>query len=149
MKSSLFVCQRNNFQLAKKIAWSDVVSKISNEFRNASHKIIFSTRTNLPTFVLHSDYRPGTLQNAFDEVKQRVNVKDMHVYISFAENSETFGRHADLDNVLIVQALGAVSYKFDDGSVKVLLPGDSLYIPKGVHHAPVTHNARVTLSFSL
>ena len=140
---------KNKFCLAREISWGDVIDKVSSEFEEATHKIILSSRTNLPTFVLHSEYRPGTLQAAFGEVKESVDVKDMHVYVSFSKNSETFGRHADFDDVLIVQALGCVSYRFDDDTVKRLSPGDSLFIPKGVHHAPVTHSSRVTLSFSV
>jgi len=148
MKQEFVVHNKDHFKSVTKITWDDVIDKISNEFYNGSHKIVSSGQTGLPTFVLHNDYYPGTIASAFDEVKQETNVNVMHMYVSFVENSETFGRHADFENVMIVQALGSVSYGLDNGPTLRLNPGDSLFIPKGAYHAPITHGPRVTLSFS-
>ena len=35
--------------------------------------------------------------------------------------------------MLITQAIGKMSYKFDDGTVHTIGPGDSIFIPKGVY----------------
>ena len=51
-------------------------------------------------------------------------------------------------NVLIVQSIGVISYKFDSGAVCTLNPGDSIFIPKGVYHDPIIEGPRATLSFS-
>lgn len=41
-----------------------------------------------------------------------------------------------------------MSYKFDDGELIVLKPGDGVYIPKGMYHDPIPIEPRVSLSFS-
>ena len=142
------VYNKFQFKLATKIIWDDVIEKISNEFCNRSHKVVLSDKTGLPTFVLHNNYYPKSIAEAFNEVNQITNASVLHMYISFAEKSETFGRHSDIEDVLIVQALGSVSYGFDSDQVVKLDPGDSLHIPRGVYHEPITHGPRVTLSFS-
>ena len=139
---------RFSFTLVNKIIWDDVIEKISNEFCEKSHKVKINGKNGLPTFILHNNYYPKSIAKAFTEVNQITNTSDMHMYISFAKNSETFGRHSDDRDVLIVQALGSVSYGFDSGQVVKLYPGDNLLIPKGIYHEPITHGPRVTLSFS-
>jgi len=96
------------------------------------------------SFVCHNDYLPGSLKPAYQEV----GMEEMHIYISFSDNAETFGRHNDEDDVLIVQSIGKMAYRFDNGKTCVLSPGDSLFIPAGVYHHPIVHEPRVTLSFS-
>jgi mannose-6-phosphate isomerase-like protein (cupin superfamily) len=138
---------KSQFRSVRKITWSDVIDKISNEFSVGSH-LVLNGPFSLPTFVLHNSYYPKSILSAFNEVKRTTNVNVMHMYISFVEHSDTFGRHADSEDVMIVQSVGSVSYGLDDGRTLRLDPGDSLFIPKGVYHSPITHGPRVTLSFS-
>ncbi len=137
----------NRFQLSKKVTWGDVISKMDVEFSNGHHKIIVDYDI-APTIILHSDYYPGSIQDAFDEVNQSIGVNILHVYTSLGRNAKTFGRHCDTMNVLIVQSIGTISYLFDCGSEVTLNPGDSIYIPAGVYHDPIVSEPRVTLSFS-
>ena len=67
------------------------------------------------TYYLSSYYRPKTLQQAYDEVLSdcplRINSHNkMDVYISFTGGAESFGKHKDTDDVLIVQAIGRMKY---------------------------------------
>jgi len=139
---------KNHFESPKNIIWDDVIEQISSECLNETHKLIVQKGINSPTIVLHEDYYPGTIKDAFSEVESEEEITVLHIYISFAENAATFGRHHDYENVLIVQSIGTISYRFDDEKVYNLNPGDSLFIPRGVYHEPIVHGPRVTLSFS-
>jgi hypothetical protein len=139
--------KKNDFIDCKNVYWKDVIDKIDYEYSHNSHKIIANNK-DFPSFVLHNNYYPGTLQLAYNEVESKYNVKELHVYLSFVKKSSTFGRHCDKMDVIIVQSIGNMLYSFDDGSEVIMNPGDSLFIPKGVYHNPIVFEPRVTLSFS-
>lgn len=134
------VYTRNNYDTVKNVSWKDVKLKVSD---GDSASTINGNRY---SFVCHNDnnYLPGTLKPAYQEV----GLEEMHIYISFSDSAETFGRHNDEDDVLIVQSIGKMAYRFDNGKICMLSPGDSLFIPAGVYHDPIVHEPRVTLSFS-
>lgn len=132
---------RNNYGTVKNVSWKDVKLKVSDEIKRDSGLMI---RGDKYSFVCHNDYLPGTLKPAYQEV----GMEEMHIYISFSDSAETFGRHNDEDDVLIVQSIGKMAYRFDNGKTCVLSPGDSLFIPAGVYHDPIVREPRVTLSFS-
>ena len=140
---------KDKFEKCKDVTWSDVIEKLSYEFSVGSHKFIAESKSIPPSFVMHTNKFPGTLFDAFEELRVKENVIDMHVYMSLGSNSSTFGRHNDPDNVLIVQAIGEIQYAFDDENVITLNPGDSLLIKKGVYHTPIVSGPRVTLSCSV
>jgi len=151
---------KNHFETPQNIIWDDVIKKISYECLNKTHKLIINKSMYIdendlsyifvesPTIVLHENFFPGTIKNSFDELELKAAIKDVHFYISFAKDSGTFGRHNDIEDVLIVQSIGTTSYKFDDEMIYDLNPGDSLFIPKGVYHDPIIRGPRVTLSCS-
>ena len=140
---------KNNFEKCKLITWDDVIEKLSFEFEASKPKFIFKDKFTPPSFVMHTKIFPNTLRIAFNEIKSRENILDMHVYMSLGKNSSTFGRHKDSDHVLIVQAIGNAEYSFDDGKKIYLEPGDSLAIKEGVYHTPMVFGPRVTLSACL
>jgi|688.fasta_scaffold15232_13 ribosomal protein L16 Arg81 hydroxylase len=162
---------RNHYPSVKDVTWDDVMDKASSELSvppftgiviwndyeihssvNPHEKVklrktIHRQFTNPPTFVLHSDYRPGTLNQIFQEVSAKQGLKVMHVYFSFGRDNLTFGDHKDTVDVLILQAKGTMSY-ICEGITYKLNVGDSLFIPKGTYHEPVVTGPRITLSFS-
>ena len=140
---------KDKFKKCKDVTWDDVIEKLSYEFSVGSHKFIAESKSIPPSFVMHTNKFPGTLFDAFEELRVKENVIDMHVYMSLGNNSSTFGRHNDPDNVLIVQAIGEIQYAFDDENVITLTPGDSLLIKRGVYHTPIVSGPRVTLSSSV
>ena len=142
--------KRNIFSKVKNITWEDIIDKISFEFSlDEIIARVISNDLNPPTFVLPSNYFPNSINIAYEEVcSETKNQMEMHLYTSFAPNSDTFGRHNDDQDVLIVQSIGIISYSFDDGSKVTLIPGDSLFIKKGVYHNPIVYEPRATLSFS-
>jgi ribosomal protein L16 Arg81 hydroxylase len=135
------------YDLCKNISWEDIIQKINNECAQQSHKLFVNERRE-SLIVLHNNFYPGSIQSAFDEVSFDCKVKILHIYTSFSQNAPTFGRHRDNVDVLIVQSFGKVRYKFDDGSIVEMNPGDAIYIPKGVYHNPIVFEPRITLSFS-
>ena len=141
--------QRNNFPFAKKVSWADVIHKLDYEFRQNTHKMIMNDETSCPTFVMHSDYFPNTIGYIHTQVCEILQLEMcMHLYTSFTSYSNTFGRHNDNEDVLIIQSIGRMQYSFDDGNACILNPGDSLLIKKGVYHNPKTIEPRATLSYS-
>jgi len=151
----------NHFEICKKITWDDVILKVSNEMENKTYSLAlnsedimamlaypFSQDRDFPGLRLQNDYFPNTLSDAFNYVKDETGINVLKVYLSFCKDNSTFGRHNDTMDVLIVQSIGEVSYRFDDGSIYDLTPGDSIYIPKGTYHDPIVKSSRVTLSFS-
>ncbi|NBW57527.1 hypothetical protein EBR43_07060 [bacterium] len=159
------IFSENKYPIAKNISWDDVVEKISKEYSNMtvlwnefeiqpnqtnpnSKKLIcINWATSPPTFLLKNDYYPGTIGETFKAVNKDCGVKVMHTYISFGNDSITFGNHDDPVDVLLVQAKGTTSYICDDITY-TLNPGDSLFLPKGFYHHPIISGPRVTLSFS-
>ena len=137
---------KDKFEKCKDVTWDDVIEKLSYEFSVGRHKFIAENTSVPPSFVMHTDKFPGTLFDAFEELRVKENVLDMHVYMSLGGNSTTFGRHKDNHNVIIVQAIGEMQYVFDDNSIVTLKPGDGLSIRKGVYHTPIVSGPRVTLS---
>lgn len=146
----MVIFKENNFQKVKDITWEDIVKKMENEFLlgTASVHSVNSAAEGSPTIVLHN---PNQTQNIFDAVKEIERLwttTGCHIYVSFAKNAVTFGRHKDNTNVLIVGAIGETSYEFDDGRIYTVKPGDSLYIPAGVYHNPIVRSRRAILSIS-
>lgn len=151
----------NHFDICKKITWDDVILKLSNEMENKTYSLAlnqddimnmlsypFSQQKDFPGLRLQNQYYPNTILDAFNYVKEKTKVEILKIYLSFCKDNSTFGRHNDIMDVLIVQAIGEVSYRFDDGSIYDLTPGDSIFIPKGTYHDPIVKSTRVTLSFS-
>lgn len=98
-----------------------------------------------------STFLPGSLKPAFDEIRQRslydIDHENIYTFVTQGANAETYGRHKDAENVLLIQAIGKMMYRFDDGSFIILKPGDALFIPSGVYHDPETiMGPRVTVS---
>jgi hypothetical protein len=137
---------RGSFPSCALVDWGDVIKKVGNEFDNKTVKYITDVE-NAPSFVLHNSFLPGTLKNAWDEVRERFNVSVVHVYLSLGTGSPTFGKHKDEMNVLLVQSIGSMTYLFESEPV-VLKPSDSIFIKGGEYHEPRVTNPRVTLSFS-
>tara|TARA_B100001996_G_C18669827_1_gene596267 strand:+ start:826 stop:1299 length:474 start_codon:yes stop_codon:yes gene_type:complete len=147
---------KDHFQKAKEVTWDDVIKKIDNENELKTLRTLIGSTARMtgsdsdaPSIICHNQNLPLTIFNAFQEVSQSFKVQSCHLYISFSSHAPTFGRHKDQVDVLILQAIGSVSYEFDDGSIYRVDPGDSIQIPKLVHHSPKVHSPRVTLSFSI
>ena len=140
------ICERNKYNIVKNISWKDVKMKIyldanNDETRNAIGTVGGGDSSGISL--------PGTFMGAYHEICGKTSPWNViHLYYSFKDNAKCFLRHKDRVNVLIVQAIGKMSYKFDNGRVCTLNPGDSLYIPLGIYHEPITSKPRVTLSCS-
>lgn len=130
------------------VTWDDVIKKIDCEFEKKTVGMSMSDNSS-PTIVCHNYQHPKTIMDCIDQVRSEFKVDSCHVYVSFSKNAKTYGRHNDNADVLLVQAIGKVSYAFDDATIYTLEPGDSLFIPKHVYHDPYTLSPRATLSFGI
>ena len=140
------------YKYAPKITWEDTIDKLDYELQ-LGNDIAYRMRD---TYYLSSRYRPNTFQQAYDDVLSNCPLRidgdtEMDVYISFTGGAESFDKHKDTDDVLIVQAIGRMKYTLYNHQTPqefILNPGDSLFIPEGTYHDPTTLEPRVTLSFS-
>lgn len=144
--SEAVIFTKKDCVVASYIGWDEVMNKISNECETGTLLTIHKDNAS-PTIVTHNDYYTGNIHRTVNNIKKNYNSKNMHTYISFGKNSTTFGRHNDDVDVLIVQSIGKTSYKFDNGYICELSPGDSLFIPKGVYYEPIITEQRASLCF--
>ena len=96
-----------------------------------------------PTFVCRSEYTPKSMKR----VLRRTGLERLYVFTSFLKDSDSFGRHKDDYDVLLIQSIGKMSYMIE-GSIYEIYPGDSLFIPNGTYHTPYPSGPRVTLSLA-
>ena len=145
-----------------KITWQDAMLKIDADvqedkficIRHNDENYTLHTKDKLmvvrgeiPTIVCESSYVPNTFLPVCQKVQKDWGMTEFHTYVSMSKKTSTFGRHNDTMDVLIVQAMGKVTYRFDDAIIK-LRPGDAVFIPEGEYHDPKVHGPRITLSFS-
>ena len=145
-----------------KITWQDAMLKIDADvqedkficIRHNDENYTLHTKDKLmvvrgeiPTIVCESSYVPNTFLPVCQKVQKDWGMTEFHTYVSMSKKTFTFGRHNDTMDVLIVQAMGKVTYRFDDAIIK-LRPGDAVFIPEGEYHDPIVHGPRITLSFS-
>ena len=145
-----------------KITWQDAMLKIDADvqedkficIRHNDENYTLHTKDKLmvvrgeiPTIVCESSYVPNTFLPVCQKVQKDWGMIEFHTYVSMSKKTSTFGRHNDTMDVLIVQAMGKVTYRFDDAIIK-LRPGDAVFIPEGEYHDPIVHGPRITLSFS-
>lgn len=146
------------------ITWNDVFEKLSydrlnktftvispkvksEEILNESDEIILHQgATN--TIVCEGHYVPFQMRPIFDYMWSRYHMREFHQYISFSDESSTFGWHNDTLDVMIVPIIGQIGYRVEGLGKVEMDPGDVLYIPKYVYHEPVVYGPRATLSFS-
>ena len=145
-----------------KITWQDAMLKIDADvqedkficIRHNDENYTLHTKDKLmvvrgeiPTIVCESSYVPNTFLPVCQKVQKDWGMTEFHTYVSMSKKTSTFGRHNDTMDVLIVQAMGKVTYRFDAAIIK-LRPGDAVFIPEGEYHDPIVHGPRITLSFS-
>jgi ribosomal protein L16 Arg81 hydroxylase len=134
-----------HFQRVKDIKESDVMAKFKHDELEPRDIVEIATKDLIK--LEDSTYLPGTMKPAFDEIRASgMQIDNIYTFISTKVDAKTYGRHYDDENVLLIQAIGKMMYKFDDGSSCVIEPGDSIYIPSDVYHTPQTMGPRVTIS---
>jgi ribosomal protein L16 Arg81 hydroxylase len=96
----------------------------------------------------------SNLQDHFPErvkplLKLFPDTKHVSLYFSFLPGIESHGIHCDVTDVYIWQQQGITQWIiYDNGKHTYnLMPGDILYIPKGMYHNTIPITARAGLSF--
>lgn len=136
------------FMECTELTWDAIDTQIDNEIQKNTCRIIGDSEEEKTYLLLDSQRFHPTISKIHAIMKDKYRLTTLHLYVSKNVDAKTFGRHCDNDNVLIVQSIGKMSYKFDNDQVVILTPGDGLHIPKGMYHDPIPIEPRVTLSFS-
>jgi uncharacterized RmlC-like cupin family protein len=147
--SNLFTIVRQQYPFVKGLTWAKIDEQIEFDKthgygdKSFYHKI--SEETDLVTGCHEAN--PGLIRNIQVNMS-KFGYSIMHIYSSRYRTAKTMGRHKDDQDVVIVQSLGRMKYRFDDDSEVIISPGDALYIPKEVYHDPIHIEPRITCSFS-
>ena len=64
-----YVVTKNHFP-EHYVDWADVMTKTAAEFEFGATKVLYDEKT-LPTLVLHTEFRPGTLNTAFEILRSK------------------------------------------------------------------------------
>lgn len=140
-----YTYQPKKFNFVKSLTWLHINEQMLTGMYEVKNDV---TLLFGETHGTYTDYR-GLLLNIHRQMNREPEGWDfMHIYHSRVHEGVTTGRHNDETDVMIVQAVGKIMYRFDDGSEVIMNPSDALYIPVGMYHEPVIIGPRITLSFA-
>lgn len=121
------------------IEWDDLFINF-NESIIADEKI-----TNMSDYYFLSEnaIKIEKLKPLYDKLK--VNVA--HLYMSLTTKSAGHGKHNDTDDVWYWQCKGITQWQGEDFK-HILMPGDLIYVPKGIYHQVTSLSPRAGISMS-
>ena len=74
-------------------------------------------------------------------------------FFGFGRDCDSYPWHKDKMDVFLVQVLGEIKIRVEGTSFedtpRAFVPGDCVWIPRGMHHQIITENSRVTFSFGV
>lgn len=133
----------------------NIIRYIDNEHRSHRPTTVLEVYQNIDqTFIIErmEDYSQDLQQacRSLAEKTQWTGPITAHLFIAQA-SSQSFPFHQDLESVLIYCVSGCKTLEVKNHHGRVILyalsPGQALYIPEGVEHRAVNHQAAMTLSF--
>ena len=75
-------------------------------------------------------------------------------FVGFGQNSDSYPRHADNMDVFLVQVINSIKITIgyteepsDKDEVRMMRPGDAVWLPRGTYHQIVPKESRITYSF--
>ena len=96
---------------------------------------------------------PAPKKHADEYEKGAPNVTNI-AFIGFGQNSDSYPRHADKMDVFLVQVLsetkitiGYTENPSNEDDVRMMKPGDAVWLPRGTWHQLEPKTSRVTFSF--
>ena len=125
-----------------------IAPKVKPEEILKETKDVILHQGSMNTMICEGSYTPWSMRPLADHMKISYGMREFHQYVSLSGNATTFGRHNDNVNVMIVPIIGDIGYNVDGLGEVFMEPGDILFIPKYVYHAPKVLGPRATLSFS-
>ena len=104
----------------------------------------------MPTLITHTqdNLNDRVREIVQEEAKEQYKLNNLHIYSTLLAESFVFKSHKDPHSIMLVQCIGNTQYGFEDGRNIMLEPGDGLYIPRGIYHAPRVFGPRVTFSYN-
>lgn len=134
------------------LTWDEVIFNFN---KNVTEERDYKIMNNFG-FVTH-DVRHNKKVCAVGEELQKLfptNNISAHLYTSFLEVSETFGRHNDYQHVFFWQCIGITRWSVWENEKEYiyhLMPGEMLYVPVGMDHdtKPVTPRAGISFGIEL
>ena len=134
------------------LTWDEVIFNFNkNVTEDRDYKIM-----NNFGFVTHNTRHNRKVRAVGEEIQKLFPTNNIsaHLYTSFLEVSETFGRHNDYQHVFFWQCIGITRWSVwenDKEHIYRLMPGEMLYVPVGMDHdtKPVTPRAGISFGIEL
>jgi mannose-6-phosphate isomerase-like protein (cupin superfamily) len=131
------------------VTWDEVIFNLNKNVISNGHIRVLN---NLG-FVTHNAEnieKVNYVNKVFQELFPSNHVT-AHLYFSLTEISQTLGKHVDHESVFFWQCIGTTKWTVyeDDEYNYDLMPGEILYIPKGVYHNTHPVTPRAGISFGL
>lgn len=143
-----YLPQSPQFAFIVGITWEDINIQIEMLKNCGEYPPLFYHKISNNTDLISGCIGPSQNISRIVTGMTEIGFSRMDIYSSPYQTAETFGRHNDDEDVLIVQSFGIMCYEFDDGQKVFLNPGDAISIPIGVYHNPIHIGPRITCSFS-
>ena len=129
--------------------WDEIIFNLN---KNITNENIVKVLDNFG-FVTHDIGDNHKVQNV-SEIIQKLfpnNYISPHLYVSFSEISKTFGKHKDYQHVFFWQCIGITKWTVyeDKEYIYNLMPGEVLYIPRGIYHNTQPITPRAGISFGI
>lgn len=159
MDDTKYIVYRDMFPKHSEVSWDAILMYVNSTLNDPTGSCYIISEGGPPSYM--SKWRRGSpappsftmARKEFEEFAGH-ECQNMDVYVSYFSPADTFGRHKDEENVLIIGVKGRTSYRFDSNpcetclsDIVVIGPGDALYIPKGVYHEASPKSPRAIMSY--
>lgn len=121
-------------------SWESILNNLNY---SVIHKNLIKSKPKC-FFVSHDAH----LMKEVKKVLNNLNLKVAHLYINFAVEKNTFGRHKDNVDVWFWQVQGETKWEFDNEQ-HTLNQGDLIYVPQQIYHNVIPLTPRAGISMSL
>ena len=128
--------------------WTTVVNMIDSHPDEFTKREPSKNRIELNQFHRKSSVKPivKTIISSLQEICPDKTITNI-AFIGFGKH-KSFPSHKDKMDVLLVQVKGRIKLAVEEID-KVMMPGDVVYIPRGIYHNITPLQSRLTYSFGI